>query len=487
MAEPEDERQRVVVHQPGELLGGQRLGDRRLRLSRAEPQSIPVREQATRRTTWNPALVFLYGFAAIILLGALLLSLPFATADGRSASFLTALFTATSAVCVTGLVVVDTGTYWSGFGHAMILLLIQLGGFGFMTSSTFLFLLLGRQITIREHVLLSEVLGTKGLETALTVVRGAFFFTVIAEAIGVVLLLTAFLGSMDPPRAIWWAVFHSISAFNNAGFDLTGGFQSLTAYHNNPLVLLTVAGLVILGGISFAVVADLLRRRMKRLTLDTKLVLWTTGILLLLGTLGVLFTERANSDTLGDMTFGHRLLNAFFLTASGRTAGFSAFDIGGMTGEGLLILMSLMFIGGAAASTAGGIKVQTFSLLLFAIISVLRGSSEVIAFQRRVPLHTLLRALTVALLTLALVFLTGFALGATQEFALLHVLFEAFSAVGTVGLSTGITRELSAFGQLIVIPIMFIGRLGPLTLVFALAARERRPAYRWMEEEVKIG
>lgn len=487
MAEPRDKPRRPVIHQSGELLGGRRLGDARLRVTRREAQNIPVPVPIIRRPAWHPALVFIYGFAGLIIVGTIALALPFATASGQQAPLLTALFTATSAVCVTGLVVVDTGTYWSGFGHIIILVLIQLGGFGFMTSSTLLFLVIRRQISLRARILTSEAVGSRSLETAITIVRHAFYFTVVAEVLGAVVLTLAFWSYMDPILALWWAAFHSVSAFNNAGFDITGGFQSLVGFNNQPLVMLAISGLLILGGISFTVVADLGQRRFKRLTLDTKLVVVSSGCLLITGTIGLLFTERANDPSLGEMTFGQQLLNAFFMSASARTAGFNTIDMVGITDGGLLVLVALMFIGGASGSTAGGIKVQTFSLLLFVIISAVRGSTEVEAFNRRLPQTNVLRAIAVALLSLALVFAVTFVLIATEEFVLLRVLFEAFSAFGTVGLSTGVTPMLTALGQVIVIATMFIGRLGPLTLVLALAARERRSSYRWVEEHIRIG
>ena len=487
MSDPEPTRDRTVVHRSGELLGGQRPGNQRLRVTQPEAVDIPVRVRTAPKPTLHPGLVFVYGFAGLILIGTLLLSLPFATAEGMRAPLLTALFTATSAVCVTGLVVVDTGTYWSFFGQSVILLLVQLGGFGFMTSSALLFIIIGRQITLRERVLTSSALGTRGLETTMQVVRGAFFLTLAAEGVGAILLTGLFLQHMEPLQAGWWGVFHAISAFNNAGFDVTGGFQSMIGFSHQPLVLLVVATLVTIGGVSFAVVADVARRGFRRWSLDTKLVVLSYAALAGLGTVGLLFTEIANEATLGGMAAAPRLLNAFFAATASRTAGFTSVDVGSYSEEGLLVLMPLMFIGGGAASTAGGIKVQTFSLLLFAIISAIRGAPEVEAFRRRVPVTTVLRAIAVALLSLALVFLFTFMLSVSEDANLMRILFEAFSGFGTVGLSTGITPTLSVAGQLILVVAMFVGRLGPLTLVLALAARERRPTYRWLEEGVKIG
>jgi trk system potassium uptake protein TrkH len=437
---------------------------------------------------WSPALIFVCGFAGLILAGGVLLSHPISSANGQATPFLIALFTATSAVCVTGLVLVDTGSYWSGVGQAIILLLIQLGGFGFMTSSTLFLLLIGHRVSLRERVLLREALAAESLESIVALVRRVFIFTLIAEAIGTLILTTAFLSEMEAPRALWWGFFHAVSAFNNAGFDVVGGFRSLVPYNHHAPIVLTTAVLVMLGGISYAVVEDLARnRRFSRLALDSKLVLVTTLLLVVLGTLGVLFTERANTATIGDMAPGPRLLNAFFTGVTPRTAGFNSVDIASMTESGLVVLMALMFVGGAAGSTAGGIKVQTFSLLFFAILSAVRGASDVEAFRRRVPIVNVLRAIAVALISLAIILGASFALSATEELPYITVLFETISAFTTAGLWTGTTHELSPPGQVIVMLLMFAGWLGPLTLVIALAARRRRGAYRWAEEPVRIG
>jgi trk system potassium uptake protein TrkH len=453
---------------------------------RAQRILVPLR--AARRTSSHPAVVFVYGFAAFILMGGLVLTLPVASASGQWTPLLDALFTSTSAVCVTGLVLLDTGTYWSGFGQIVILLLIQLGGFGFMTSSTLLLLLLRREATLRERILLREALGSGGVGSVFHLARKVIVFTLVAEASGAIILTIAFLSEVSPAQAVWWGVFHAVSAFNNAGFDVVGEFRSLVPFNQSPEILLTVACLIVVGGISYTVVEDLSKRRgFVRLSLDSKLVLVTTAVLLALGTVGVLFTERANAATLGDMPIGLRLLNAFFASVSPRTAGFNSIDVGAMTENGLFVLIALMFIGGAAGSTAGGIKVQTFSVLLFAIVSAVRGGSEVEAFGRRVPNGYVLRAIAVALLSLAVVFVVAFALTLTENARFLYLLFEAFSAFGTVGLTTGITPNLSPASLVILGVTMFAGRLGPLTLVLALAARERRTTYRWPAEGVKIG
>jgi trk system potassium uptake protein TrkH len=456
------------------------------RVARAQRVALPAR--VVQRTNWHPGLVFVFGFAAFIGVGAVLLMLPLSSAQDHWTPFVDALFTATSAVCVTGLVVVDTGTYWSRFGQVVILLLIQLGGLGFMTSSTLLLLLLRREATLRERILLRESLGGVGLGSVAYLARKIIVFTMVAEIAGSIILSIGFLRDVDPLKAVWWGVFHSVSAFNNAGFDLVGDFQSMVPFNQRPEILLTIATLLIAGGISYTVVEDLFRRhRFVRLALDTKLVLVTTAILITLGTAALLFTERANPDTLGNMSFGPRVLNAFFMGVSPRTAGFDSVGLKVMTENGLFVISALMFVGGAAGSTAGGIKVQTFSLLYFAIVTAVRGGTDVVAFGRRVPNGYVLRAIAVALLTLAVVLTVAMVLTVSEQPRFGYLLFETFSAVGTVGLSVGITPDLTIVGRVVLTLAMFAGRLGPLTLVLALAARERPSGIRWPEEGVKIG
>ncbi|HEU4793247.1 MAG TPA: potassium transporter TrkG, partial [Nitrolancea sp.] len=499
MAEPPEQPPRApIVRHGGETRAGRRPGDRRVRVASRPPTArvtLPkLGVQNPRLSRLSPAGVFVLGFAAFILAGTLLLILPISSATGQWSSPLDALFTATSAVCVTGLIVQDTGTYWSLFGQVVIIALIQLGGLGFMTSSTLLLLLIGRRAGLRHRMIQREAIGGEGLGSTLTLTRQIALFTLGAEALGAVILTASFWDDVGPQRAVWWGIFHAISAFNNAGFDLIGGFRSLVPFNQEPAILLTVAVLIILGGISFAVVADfyenrhaIWKRRSLRLALDTRLVLLTTAGLLVFGTLTLLFTEWTNPATFGALNFEQRLLNAFFHSVSARSAGFTAVEIGSMREDSLLILVALMFIGGSATSTAGGIKVQTFSLLFFAIVSSIRGSLEVESFQRRVPTTDLLRAISIALLAIFLIFVATTSLSQTEPFKVLPVLFESVSALGTTGWTTGITTDLTAGGRWILIVAMFVGRLGPLTLFLALAARERPQRYQWPEERVKLG
>ncbi len=472
-------------------LQGRRIGDQRVRIERVKPQEFHVgRDRRVRRPPPPAAVVLVAGFAILIAVGFVMLMLPFATADGTSTRPVDALFIATSAVCVTGLVVVDTGTHWSPFGQVVIMLLVQAGGFGFMTGSTLLlFLLVGRRTGLRDRVLAQESTGVADLGSVTALIGRLAVFTVIAEGLGAVALFIAFMARFgDPGKAAWEGLFLAVSAFNNSGFDLTGGFRSLAPFADDPFVLAPIGLLIVFGGLGYAIVGDALaKRRWRRLALETKLVLLTTSILLFGGAAAIAVFEWTNPATLGRMPEPQRLLNALFESATLRTAGFSALPTGELAVATLFVVMALMFIGGASGSTSGGIKVNTFSILLFTIISTARGRPSAEAFGRRVPHILIYRALSIALLSVAAVFVFALGLELMAGFSFVSVLFEAVSAVGTVGASTGITPNLPDAARFWLIPAMFIGRLGPLTLVIALSARARPVRYRPAVETIRIG
>jgi trk system potassium uptake protein TrkH len=473
---------------------GRRPGDRRVRVERTRPQEFRLKPLRRARRPPSPALSLLLVFIVLIAVGTLLLMLPMASTAGTSTRFVDALFTATSAACVTGLVVLDTATHWSPFGQVVILLLIQAGGFGIMAGSTLLLqLFLGRRTTLRDRILVQESLGGLQLGSVTTLLKRIAIFTLVIEGIGAVVLSIAFMagpeaGPPGDPLGIWWGVFHAVSAFNNAGFDLTGGFRSLGPFVDDWVVLLTIAILLSLGGLGFAIVGDAVaRRRWSRMALETKLVLSTTAALLIGGTLLIGFTEWANPLTLGALPTEQRLLNALFESTTLRTAGFTALDTGAFAEATLFVVMALMFIGGASGSTAGGIKVNTFAVLLIAIASTVRGQPSATAFGRRIQHAVVYRALAVALLAIAFVFVVGLGVTLTSEASFVETLFEAVSAFGTVGASTGITPDLPDPARVIIAFAMFVGRLGPLTLVLALTARERTISFRPAVESVRIG
>ncbi|NJD29110.1 MAG: Trk family potassium uptake protein [Chloroflexi bacterium] len=469
---------------------GRRPGDRRVRVELVKPREYAVRPPRRVRRPTSPAVVLIAGFAILIAVGAVVLALPVSSASGTWTDPIVALFTATSAVCVTGLIVVDTGTYWSPFGHLAIALLMQVGGFGFMTGSTLLlFLLVGRRTGLRDRVLVQATTDTANLGHVTTLVKRIAVFTLIAEVAGTVLLGVAFaLRGQDLLGAAWWGVFHSISAFNNAGFDLVGEFRSLSPYVDDPLVLAPIGILIVIGGLGFAIIGDAVaKRRWSRWALETKLVLPTTLALIAAGTLAIGWFDWNNPETLGALPSEQRPLNALFEAVTLRTAGFSTLPTGSLAEPSLIVFMALMFIGGASGSTAGGIKVNTFVILLVAIVSTARGLPSAVAFGRRIAHLLIYRALAIALLGIAGVFLVALGLEARGGGPFLRALFETISAVGTVGASTGITRELSDPARLLIAVGMFVGRLGPLTLVVALTARARPVSHRPALETIRIG
>jgi trk system potassium uptake protein TrkH len=436
----------------------------------------------------RPPLVLALGFVVLIAAGTLLLSLPFANREGSFTPFVVALFTATSAACVTGLVVVDTADYWSPMGQAIILLLIQLGGLGIVTSSTFLWLLVGRQVSLRERVLLSEAQGGSDVGGIVALTRRVLRITLLLQSIGAVVLTVRFAFDHPPDQALWMGVFHSVSAFNNAGFDVMGGFRSLIAYNHDPVVVLTVAALVIVGSISYITLIDVnTRRRWRKLLLETKLVLMATLFLLVGGTVVFLVLEWGNPETLGPMAPLVKVMNAFFSSVSLRTAGFTTIDIGRMDQASLFMAIALMFIGGATGSVAGGIKVNTFAILAVTALSAMRGQTVATAFGRELGQDQIYRALTVAFLSMVAVFAVTLILLTGESRPAINLLFDATSAYSTMGGSTGVTPGLSLPSHFVLILTMYVGRLGPLTVALALVERSRATGVKFPPGEVRVG
>jgi trk/ktr system potassium uptake protein len=468
--------------------GARRPGDRIIRVPRLTPERIPVQALRTPRPAPPPAVILVVSFALLILAGTLVLMLPLASTAGQATPFLDALFTATSAVCVTGLVVVDTGTYWSPFGHVVLLVLIQLGGLGIMTGATLLWLALGRRVSLHQRLVIRESLGTFSLAGVEQVVRRIVTMTIIIELGGTALLALRLARDYPLPTALWYGFFHAVSAFNSAGFDLFGEYRSLMLYPADVTILLTVAGLVILGGLGIVTLVDLGQARsFHRLSLDSKLVVSTSLLLLGVGTVSLFVLEYGNPATLGGLTPGQQLLSAFFHAVMPRSGGFSTVTIPALTEGALAIIIVLMFIGAAPASTGGGIKVTTFSTLLAAIVSTVRGRPQTEAFGREVPQTVIYRALTIALLAVALVMSAAIVLTITEGTSLTIALFEVVSAFATVGLSAGLSTALTPLGKLVLILLMFIGRLGPLTLALALIQAQRPTRYRYAVESVRTG
>ncbi len=448
-----------------------------------------TRRVAGRPLLRHPAQVIVVAFGIALVLGTALLTLPIARTGPDGAPFVTALFTSTSAVCVTGLVTVDTPSYWSDFGQAVILLLIQVGGFGIMTLASLVGLLLSRRMGLRTRLTAAAETKSLGLGDVRSVLVGVAKVSLVFEAITATVLTLRFLIGYDEPlgTAIYHGVFHAVSAFNNAGFALYS--DSLTRFVDDPWVCLPIAGAVIAGGLGFPVLLELRRQlgRPRQWSLHTKLTIGATVGLLVAGTVFITAAEWRNGATLGSLHPGGRLLAGFFQAVMPRTAGFNSVDYGQMHEATLLGTIILMFIGGGSAGTAGGIKVTTFILLFFVIYAEVRGEPEVTAGDRRIGERVQRQALTVALLSVGLVVSATLVLLLLTDRPLTQVSFETVSAFATVGLSTGITPDLSSAAQVVLTALMFVGRLGPITLVSALALREKQLRYTLPEGRPLIG
>jgi len=429
-------------------------------------------------------LAFLVAIAA----GTMLLMLPISRAGDGSAPPLTALFTSTSAVCVTGLIVEDTPVYWSRFGQAVILGLFQIGGFGIMTGATLLGLLVTQRIRLRDRLVAQMETKTLGLGNVASVLRLVLLATVTVEIALTAILALRFRFAYDKRgEALWHGLFHAISAFNNAGFSTYS--DSLMGFVVDPLIVLPIMVAIVLGGLGFPVLYELRRdiRRPSRWSVHVKITVAATGLLLVGGFIAILWSEWTNPGTLGSFGAGDKMLASAFASVSARTAGFNTLNVGAFTPETIVVHDMLMFIGGGSAGTAGGIKVTTFFLLAFVIWAEVRGDPDTTAFGRRIPTAAQRQALTVALLGVAFVALGTLALLTLTDFELSEVLFEAVSAFGTVGLSTGITPNLPPAAQGVIIMLMFVGRVGSITVATALALRGGKRLYRFPEERPIVG
>lgn len=451
---------------------------------------VPSRSASLPRFgTAHPAQVVVAAFAAAVAVSTALLMLPVSRAGDGSAPFLVAVFTATSAVCVTGLSVVDTPSYWSGFGEAVILGSIQVGGLGIMTLASLLGLLVARRLGLRARLTAAAETKAAGIGEVRTVVRGVVVISVLCEALTAVALFLRFRSGYDESvgDAAYLAVFHAVSAFNNAGFALYP--DNLIGYVDDPLVYLPIALAVIAGGLGFPVWLELYRRYRfpRRWSLTTAITLGGTVVLLVLGTLFFALTEWRNPETLGALPPAHRVGVSFFHSVMPRTAGFNSIDYADVEPETLFGTIVLMFIGGGSAGTAGGIKVTTFVLLFFAIASEVRGEPDVNVLGRRIDDRAVRQALTVALLGVGAVMTSTVVLLSITDLPSDAVFFEATSAFATVGLSTGITADLPAGGQAVLVALMFLGRLGPITLVSALALRAHPRLYHLPKGRPLIG
>lgn len=444
------------------------------------------------RRNLSPTRVLIFGFLALILLGTALLMLPISTRDGQETDLLTALFTATSASCVTGLVVVDTYTHWTPFGQCVVLFLIQCGGLGFMSLAAIFSFLLRRTITLRERLIMTQSMNINDLSGVVRLTRHVLIGTFFCEFFGAVILAIRFSGEFGWRGGIAKGIFHSVSAFCNAGFDLMGEdvpFCNLTAYVSDPIVNITIMALIIVGGLGFFVWEDIYhKRQFREFTLHTKLVLTITATLLIGGTLMFLIFEYNNPGTLGNLPPQGKLFGAMFQATTTRTAGFNTIDQAAMTLPSKMLSMLLMFIGGSSGSTAGGIKTVTFGLLILTAVSVMRGKNEVTAFQRKINVRAILSALALTMTAIVLILTATLIISSVQPLPLIDVMNEAVSAFGTVGLTNGITTQLESVSQMVIIALMFFGRVGILTISLGLLMKgHTKNKIRFPEGKVLIG
>ena len=439
-------------------------------------------------TTQIVALVF----AAIILLGTLLLMLPDASRDGASCGPRTALFTATSATCVTGLVLRDTWSQWSGFGQIVILCLIQIGGLGFMSVATLLIFLLRRKISLRQRLVIAQSLSVNDIKGVVRLQRLVLTGSFSVEALGAVILTLRFWPVYGFKTALKWGIFHSVSAFCNAGFDIFGSIapgQSLMTFQSDPVVLLTLSALITIGGLGFLVWENIAQKRsVRKLSVYTRLVLIMTLALTVIGWAGICLLEWDNPGTLGTMSVGDKLLNGFFQSVTMRTAGFAAVDQGKLTQSGKAFSCVLMFIGGSSGSTAGGVKTVTFLVVLLTIGARARGKNTVCVFKRTIPNEQTQNAMIISFIVLALGIFGGIFISATSPMDFMDSVYEAVSALATVGVTAGGTASLSVPAQILIVIYMYFGRVGVLTISLGFLAGDRaEERFRYAETSLLIG
>lgn len=443
----------------------------------------------TNKIKMTPVQVLAIGFALVIIVGSLLLSLPAASANGTRTPYVDCLFTATSATCVTGLVTVDTGTHWNYFGKTVIMCLIQTGGLGFMSFATLFALIIGKKITLKNRMIMQEALNSFNMQGLVRMSRYILLFTFSVEGIGALLLSTTFIPQFGIGKGIYYSIFHSVSAFCNAGFDLIGNFRSLTPYAENSVVILTIGALIVIGGLGFYVWQELYTLKdLKRVSLHTKVVLASTSILIVGGAILMFAFEFNNPGTIKNMPLRGKILSSLFASITPRTAGFNSISTSDMSPAGRFLTIILMFIGGSPGSTAGGIKTTTATLMLMTVISVIRGRQDTEILKKRIGKDIIDKAIAITLIGFSLIVTVVMILSITEKGASLeYILYETTSAFGTVGLTLGLTPKLSTIGRIILSFVMYSGRVGPLTLAMALSKKSNSTSIRYPEDKILVG
>lgn len=439
-----------------------------------------------KRFQLDPPKVLALGFASLILIGTLLLNLPMATKTGESIGFINALFTSASAVCVTGLVVVNTGEFWSLFGQIVIIMLIQMGGLGFMTMATIGALLIGKKITLKERLVIKEQLNQETMSGLVKLTKYVILSTLAIEGIGAIFLSTRFIPIYGKVKGIWFSIFHAISAFCNAGFDLTG--DSIAPFVGDFTINMTISALIILGGLGFSVYIDITKNRsFKKLSLHSKLVISITGVLLLVGMIVFFLIEYDNPLTLKPLNLVEKLIASFFQSVVPRTAGFYSLNLAGLYDTTVFLTIILMFIGASPGSTGGGIKTTTFGILILTTLGVIKGERDIVAFKKRIGYDVINRSLAIATVGMILIIAVSFVLTVTEPANFLDVLFETTSAFATVGSSRGLTPNLTDFGKIIITLTMYAGRVGPLTMAYVFSRRSKHGNFRYSEGNIIVG
>ncbi len=454
---------------------------------------------------FSPIQLVVMSYLVVILLGAILLAMPFASRSGQSTNFVDSLFTSTSAVAVTGLVVKDTLAHWSIFGQIIILLLIQIGGLGYITLFTFFMLVFQGKVTLKQEMMLQETLNNPTIKEIMKLARHIFYFVIIFEGTGAIILFLRFLEPVTfYPFAVnlsnfnveniiysaWLGLFHAVSAFNNAGFDLMGNFTSFTNYVTDPIVTFTVAGLIITGGIGFFVLSDVYKTflgRQPKLSYHSKIAIAATIFLIVSGTVLVFILEYGNPKTIGNLNLPAKVMASYFQSVTARTAGFNTIATGTLTNATLLFVIALMFIGASPGGTGGGIKTTTATAIFYYVKSMINRKNTVEIWYRRIPYDAVNKAVTIFVISITFIFFMTLIISSIEPFAFVRVLFEVVSAYGTVGLSTGITPFLSPLSKLLIVFTMYAGRVGILSIILIFSMQLRRGKILLAQEELTVG
>ncbi|MGL5086419.1 MAG: TrkH family potassium uptake protein [Clostridium sp.] len=442
-----------------------------------------------KKKKFSEVQILALGFVLVIFIGGSILSMPISSSSREWTNFLDSIFTATSATCVTGLVLVDTGTHWSTFGQTVIMILIEIGGLGFMSFGAFIAILLGKKITLKNRLIMQEAMNTFSIQGLVKMVKYVLAFAFVIQFIGALILSTQFIPEFGLGKGIFYSIFQSVSTFCNAGFDLLGNFNSLTQYYSNPVVILTIGALIVIGGLGFTVLIEIYNfKSKKKFSTHTKMVLLITSVLIVSGAIIIFILEYNNPATLGPMSFFDKITNSLLASITPRTAGVNSISTDGMTLAGKFLTIIFMFIGGSPGSTAGGLKTKTFGIVLLTVICVIKGREDTEIFGRRFSKELVYKSFSLLFIGMTLVLFVTMVLTIVEPGeTFISLLYEATSAFGTVGLSTGVTTRLSEVGKIIIIIMMYIGRVGPLTVALVFATKQRKSKVKYPEGKVLIG